>query len=196
MTATLSQSILWQMAIMDALWTISWVSYPRLLAIRFLWQIWHWQSCNTSALLLVFGPLTHSDIFGCSIQSTTENWSREKIDLFRDLCGLVYNRVYADMQVLTCVSGSVHVCACLQLCVKVLCMWMYVYFYKWACMSFPDFMHTWTCQHSMLVTVKAIWAFKYKCVCECVLLESCAEVVTLNSTIMGKEPLVLQISLL
>ena len=124
MTATLSQSILWQMAIMDALWTISWVSYPRLLAIRFLWQIWHWQSCNTSALLLVFGPLTHSDIFGCSIQSTTENWSREKIDLFRDLCGLVYNRVYRHAGINMCewVCTCMYVkvwkfCACECVCI-------------------------------------------------------------------------------
>lgn len=111
MTTTLSQSILWQMAIIDALWTISWVSYPRLLAIRFLWQIWHWQSCDTSALLPVFGSLTHSDIFGCSIQSTTWNWSGEKIDLFRDLCE----------------SCSV----CMRTCVHIvkICLQVYLYYF-------------------------------------------------------------------
>lgn len=59
----------------------------------------------------MFGSLTHSDIFGCSIRSTTENWSGEKIDLFRDLCGLVYNCVYAGINMHECVCTCV-VCAC------------------------------------------------------------------------------------
>lgn len=82
-----------------------------LLAIRFLWQIWHWQTCDTSALLDVFGSLTHSDIFGCYIQSTTENWSREKIDLFRDLREPVCNCLYA------CDCMKMPQCVCMCMCI-------------------------------------------------------------------------------
>lgn len=88
---TLSQSIQRQIAIMDVLWTISWVSSPCLLAIWFLWQIWHWQSCDTSALLPAFGSVAHSDIFECSIQPATKSWSEQKTDFFGDLCKLVHN---------------------------------------------------------------------------------------------------------
>lgn len=135
--ATLSKSILWQMAIMDELWTISWVSSLCLLAIWFLWQIWHWQSCNTSALLLAFGSLTHYDTFGCSIQSATENWSREEIDSFRDFSKPGSNCLYKGMHVQALLNVCVRACVynmnankCIKCSVNVRTFWT---IHKYAC---------------------------------------------------------------
>lgn len=50
--------------------TISWVSSLRLVAIWFPRQIWHWHSCDTSALLLALPWLIHSlDMFRCFIET-------------------------------------------------------------------------------------------------------------------------------